>query len=223
MGSSSITGDETILFADNMSFDGTPRGGKMTTDGQLFIGSTASRHIRLGTLTPGTGVSITNGPGTITIAAASSVALSFPTDSGTATPSSGVLNVLGTGGCTTSGAGNTVTINAAAGFTWNNVTAASATLAKNNGYQSNNAGLVTLTMPSVASSTFGDTIKIGGLGAGGWLVQCVATQLIHFGSTVTSAAGSLASTNRYDQLELVCSSTTTEWFVRYAVGNLTVV
>lgn len=63
---------------------------------------------------------------------------------------------------------------------------------------------------------------MGGLGAGGWLIQCVATQLIHMGSTATAAAGSIASTNRYDQLELVCSSTTTEWFVRYSVGNLTI-
>lgn len=109
------------------------------------------------------------------------------------------------------------------GFAWNNVSGASATMAKENGYQANNAGLVTLTMPSVASSTFGDTIKIAGFGSGGWLVQCVAAQLIHFGSSATSAAGSLASTNRYDALEIVCSSTTTEWFVRSSVGNLTVV
>lgn len=108
-------------------------------------------------------------------------------------------------------------------FAWNNVTGTSALMVKNNGYESNNAGLVTLTMPSVASSTFGDTIKVGGFGAGGWLVQCVATQIIHMGNLATTAAGSLASTNRYDQLELVCSSTTTEWFVRYSVGNITVV
>lgn len=106
--------------------------------------------------------------------------------------------------------------------TWTNVTGTSATMAKSNGYQSNNAGLVTLTMPSVASSTFGDTIKVGGFGSGGWLIQCVATQIIHFGASATTAAGSLSSNNRYDQVELVCSSTTNEWFVRYAVGNLTV-
>lgn len=58
-GSSNITGDESILFTDNMSFDGTERGGKMTTDGQLWVGSTDSRHVKLGSLTsPG---------GTITI------------------------------------------------------------------------------------------------------------------------------------------------------------
>jgi hypothetical protein len=95
-------------------------------------------------------------------------------------------------------------------------------MVKDNGYQANNVGLVTLTMPSVASSTFGDTIKIAGFGAGGWIIQCVATQLIHFGSSATSAAGTIASTNRYDAIELVCSSTTTEWFVRYSIGNLTV-
>jgi len=111
---------------------------------------------------------------------------------------------------------------ASGGVPWTDVTGTSATMAKSNGYQANNAGLVTLTMPSVASSTFGDTIKVGGFGAGGWLVQCVATQIIHMGSSATSAAGSLASTNRYDQLELVCSSTTNEWFVRNAQGNITV-
>lgn len=105
-------------------------------------------------------------------------------------------------------------------FTWINVTGTSATLVQGNAYQANNAGLVTLTMPSVASSTFGDTIKVGGFGSGGWAIQCVATQLIHYGATATSAAGTLISTNRYDQVELVCSSTTTEWFVRYVIGNL---
>jgi hypothetical protein len=56
-GNSSIRGDETITFTDNMSFDGTDRGGKMTTDGQLWIGATASNrannggHVRLGSLT----------------------------------------------------------------------------------------------------------------------------------------------------------------------------
>lgn len=64
-GFNSITGDESIMTADNCSFDGTDRGGKMTTDGQLWIGSTASNrapnagHVRLG--------SITSPLGTVTI------------------------------------------------------------------------------------------------------------------------------------------------------------
>lgn len=65
-GFSSITGDEAIVFADNASFDGTQRGGKMVTDGQLWIGATASNrpnnggHVRLGSLTSPSG-SITIG------------------------------------------------------------------------------------------------------------------------------------------------------------------
>jgi hypothetical protein len=55
MGSSSITGDETILFADNMSFDGTPRGGKLTQDAELFLGATNAPHIRKSTLVSGDG------------------------------------------------------------------------------------------------------------------------------------------------------------------------
>jgi hypothetical protein len=50
-GNNSIRGDETITFTDNMSFDGTERGGKMTTNGQLWIGSSVSRHVKLGMLT----------------------------------------------------------------------------------------------------------------------------------------------------------------------------
>jgi hypothetical protein len=58
----------SVMNADNVSFDGTSQGGVVTTNGQILIGSTATPHIRVGTLTPGSGISITNGPGTITIA-----------------------------------------------------------------------------------------------------------------------------------------------------------
>ncbi len=50
-GNSSVTGLETITFTDNMSFDGTKRGGAMTTNGELFIGSTSLPHIRKGFIT----------------------------------------------------------------------------------------------------------------------------------------------------------------------------
>lgn len=72
MGSSSVTGLETIGFFDNMSFDGTRRGGAMTTDGQLWVGSSVAPHIRLSSLTAGSGVTITPGNGTISISATGS-------------------------------------------------------------------------------------------------------------------------------------------------------
>lgn len=137
-----------------------------------------------------------------------------------ATPTTGTITSTGGTIAVSTGAGTLNLETVSGGIPWTNVTGTSATMAKSNSYQANNAGLVTLTMPSVASSTFGDTIKVGGFGAGGWTIQCVATQLIHYGNQVTSAAGTLASSNRYDQVEIVCSSTTTEWFVRNSQGNL---
>jgi len=50
-GFSSITGDEKIVSADNASFDGTERDGKLTTNGQLWVGSTASPHVKKGSIT----------------------------------------------------------------------------------------------------------------------------------------------------------------------------
>lgn len=64
-GFSNITGDESILFADNVSFDGTERGGKVTTNGQLLIGSTVSPHIRVNQPSNGNNISWTFGSGTI--------------------------------------------------------------------------------------------------------------------------------------------------------------
>ena len=51
-GFTSITGEESIMFADNASFNGTDRGGAMTADGQLWIGHAAgSPFVGLGVLT----------------------------------------------------------------------------------------------------------------------------------------------------------------------------
>lgn len=59
------------MYANNVRFDGIPYPGEVTADGQLLIGSTASPNIRVNTLTAGSGIGITNGPGTIQISSAS--------------------------------------------------------------------------------------------------------------------------------------------------------
>lgn len=83
------------------------------TDGQLLIGSTGVDPV-LATLTEGTGIDITNGAGSITVAVDTTeignIPTSFPTDSGTATPSGNALTVTGSGGISTSGSGATITI-----------------------------------------------------------------------------------------------------------------
>ena len=50
-GFNSVTGLETIMFADNASFNGTERGGRLLTDGQLWIGRTTGTHVVRGVIT----------------------------------------------------------------------------------------------------------------------------------------------------------------------------
>jgi len=69
-GFSSVTGEDSIMYADNVSFDGTTRGGALNANGQLLIGSAASPHVRKGSLTSNDGsVVITTGAGTIDLSA----------------------------------------------------------------------------------------------------------------------------------------------------------
>jgi hypothetical protein len=81
----------------------------LATNGQLPIGSTGVNPV-LNTLTAGAGVSITNGAGSITIAAMGSVPLTFDADSGSAVPSANTITFAGGTGITTSASGSTVTI-----------------------------------------------------------------------------------------------------------------
>lgn len=152
------------------------------------------------------------------------VATSYVTDSGTAVASSNILNVVGGSGVSTSGSGSTLTVNSVGGgVTWNVISDTSENMVVNNGYVSNNAGTVTLTLPVAAS--VGDTLRVSGLGAGGWLIAQNAGQLINFGNstTTTGAGGSLASTQSKDCVELVCVVSNTTFNVLSSIGNITVV
>jgi hypothetical protein len=66
----------------------------MTTDGQIWIGSSSSPHVRLGSITAGSGVTVTNGNGTISISATGSggIVTTIAGDTGTATGSTITFN-----------------------------------------------------------------------------------------------------------------------------------
>lgn len=106
---------------------------------------------------------------------------------------------------------------------WTDVTGTSVTLAANNSYILDNAGLVTATLPTTA--TVGNTFTIVGKGTGGWKIAQNASQLIHFGTTTTTTGtgGSLASTQTFDCITLVCTVTNTTFTAYTSVGNITVV
>lgn len=114
-GFSSVTGLETVMYADNCSFDGTKRGGVITADGQLFIGNSSSPRLRPGTLTsPGGTVVIGYSAPDITLDVnGGAVGQTITGNSGGAlSPTAGNWNILGTAtnGIQSAGAGSTLTV-----------------------------------------------------------------------------------------------------------------
>lgn len=111
----------------------------------------------------------------------------------------------------------------ASGLTWSVVAGTSQTIAADNGYIANNAGLVTFTLP--ATCTVGDVFKIVGKGAGMWSIAQNASQSIVLGNqeTTTGVGGSLDATDDRDSVEIVCTETNVEFTVVSSIGNLTVV
>lgn len=110
-----------------------------------------------------------------------------------------------------------------AGFDWNEVLVMGPTaMAVNNGYVANNAGLVTLTLPVTAA--FGTVIRVAGKGAGGWLIAQNGGQNIQVGnvSSTIGVGGSVASTNAFDAIELLCTTANTTWTALSMIGALNI-
>lgn len=108
-------------------------------------------------------------------------------------------------------------------FTWNNVTSGSQAMVPNNGYVADFGTLITFTLPTTAA--FGTLISVVGLNTGGWIIAQNSGQNIQFGnlSTTHGASGSLASTNQYDQVDLLCIVANLTWTIRGPISNLTIV
>lgn len=105
-----------------------------------------------------------------------------------------------------------------AAFVWNDITGTTASMAASNGYFSNNAVLVTLTLPVVCN--IGDTFKVVTKGVGLCTIAQNAGQFIRFGNQLTTvgSGGSLAATEVGDSLTIVCYDTN-EFYVTNSVGS----
>jgi len=162
------TANSSVLVTNST---GVPAWSGAMTNGQVIIGSTGATPTAA-TLTAGSGVTITNAAGSITIASSTS------------------------------------------GMTWTTVSGTTQSAAVNNGYITNNAGAVTVTLPTTFA--IGDTVIVKGLGAGGWVLAAGTATTIRIGSSVTSSAGSLTSANQYDTVKVTGLVANTTWSVDYA-------
>jgi len=149
---------------------------------------------------------------------------SFVTNAGTAIPAANVLNVLGAGSITTSGAGSTVTISVSgSGISWSTITA-SQTLAVQKGYFCVSAGgALALLLPPV--SVIGDIIEVTLDGAASFTITQGAGQSIRIGNIATTVGvgGSIASTQQGDTVYMVCQTANLKWNVLSMFGNPLVV
>lgn len=107
--------------------------------------------------------------------------------------------------------------------TWTSVSTTPFQMISNHSYINTNAGAASFLLPT--TSIVGDYLRLMGNGAGGWTISYTTNQNIIVGSSSsTLTSGSVASTNRYDSLSLVCVVANTQWQVNVAPqGNLTIV
>ena len=97
------------------------------------------------------------------------------------------------------------------GFTWNTVVGTSQALSVGNGYIGDNAGTITMTLPSTAN--VGEKICFIQKGAGVIRVGQNAGQTIHTVSsdTTTGAGGYLETIDQWSSFCLVCVTANTDW------------
>jgi hypothetical protein len=149
-----------------------------------------------------------------------SVPLQFTTDSGIAVPAANNLNVLGSGGVATSGAGSTVTITVINdGFPWSEKSA-DFNASVQNGYFCTAA--LTTTLPASGGLILGNTIIFVVDTASTVTIQAGVGESIQVSSTISAAGGTASSNTRGSVLELVFRPSDLTWHTISSLGVWTV-
>lgn len=92
----------------------------------------------------------------------------------------------------------------------------------NTGYIPGSSSLTVVTLPTQAD--VGAKVAVQGQGSGGWVLQANSGQTIHLSGSATTDGGSLASSNQYDTVLVVCIEKDTTWSVSWycSSGNLVI-
>jgi len=188
-----------------------------TTINQLLYSSSA--NVIAGLATANNGSLVTNNSGVPSIQTLTAGQILIGTTG--AAPTATTLTA-GTGISISSASGSITISSSSLSTNWVNQTT-SVTMAIDTSYIANSASLITFTLPATCAQ--GVEFAVAGLGAGGWKIGQAASQLINFGNVVTTTGtgGSLASSNQFDVVYLVCTVANTQFSVLGSVGNLTYV
>lgn len=135
---------------------------------------------------------------------------------GTTASDPAAATITGTAGITVSSTTGAINIaGSGAGITWVNQSTASVTAAVNSAYVITDASAVTVTLPTTAA--VGSVVGVVGNGAGGWTLAQGAGGNTRFGNV--NSTTSIASTNQYDAIFVVCSVANTTWVAYSVIGN----
>lgn len=177
---------------------GVPVVTALATDGQLIIGSTAGAPAAA-TLTAGSGISITNGSNSISIAVSggTSVVQTLTGNTGGAiSPTAGNINTLGTGSITIAGSGSTLTTQLT-GLTNHNVLIGAGTATITNVAPSATSGVPLISQGAAADPAFGTAVVAGG---GTGITSATAYAVICGGTTSTNPFQSIAGVGTSGQV-----------------------
>ena len=219
-----INGRE-VVYSSNVDFSGgTPPTGKITTNGQMLIGTTIANaggtNINVGTLTsPDSSVAIGFSTPNITlqVAGGSTVGKTITGNSGGAlAPISGNWNIFGLSGSQTSGAGATLTVKSPP-FSQVGV---SGTSVLNTGEFV--TATATRTLPISAGLADGDLFIYVCTTANVLTIQSVGAQKIRLGNSISAAAGTAASTAIGDSITLRFNGTDGFFYTVGVQGNWTI-